>query len=197
MAPARALDDLRDLAQVLRSRHSLAAMGAQLPPAIVEFDGDQVDTTLALVRSAADTADQIILYASVLIMKRLERRWQLLRLATRGAQTRSPRSLAASPYHPALTLVLADIEQMVAAHRAELTEGNVAAALDLLAATHRAMQAVADEIDLTEDSPASRRYAAIRLAASQSPASPATDADADRRPAIEPPEPLDLTDAAK
>jgi hypothetical protein len=198
MAPARALDDVRDLAEVLRSRDSIAAVGAQLPPAILDFDATQVDTTIALVRSTADAADKTILYASIMIMKRLERRWQLLRLATRGAQTRSARRLAATPYHAAVTLVLADIEQTVAAHRAKLAAGHVGASLDLLAAAHRAMQALATELDLSEDSPASRRYAALRSAASQAALQPVVEAERAKQSAPKPrpaTEPADTPDA--
>jgi hypothetical protein len=198
MAPARALDDLRDLVQVFKSRDSLAAVGAQLPPAIIDFDGDQVDATVELLRSTGDAAERIVLYAGVLIMRRLERRWQLVRLATRAADTRSARRLAASPYHAAVTLVLADIEQTVAAHRAKLAAGHVGASLDLLAAAHRAMQAVAAELDFSEDSPTSRRYAALRSAASQAALRPVVEAEHARQRAAQPrpaSEPADTPDA--
>jgi hypothetical protein len=97
-----------------------------------------------------------------------------------------------------VTLVLADIEQTVAAHRAKLAAGHVGASLDLLAAAHRAMQALATELDLSEDSPASRRYAALRSAATEASLRPVVEAERARQSGTQPrpaTEPADTPDA--
>jgi hypothetical protein len=195
MAPPRVLDDVRDLAQILKSREPLAAIAAQLPPTIPDFEGAQLESTLALVKDAAATG--AMLYASVLVLNRLALRWQLVRLATRGAESRSARQLAATPYHVALTLVLADIEETVATHRATLEKGHAAEALGLLRTAHQAMQAVNAELDLSEDSAASRRYAAILSTMSQLTQPRIVSSGDGRRRPVERPQTGDLADASR
>lgn len=172
MGPPRALADLRETILVLKARKPLAEIDATLPARIEALEGAQLDTALSLLeRLTAAADDSLLLHAAVLIMKRLDAHWQLVRVATTAAQSKSPALIAATRYKVAVDVVLGDIEDLVTRHWIKFNDGAVAEAEQLLKAARDAMCGVAGELDLSEDSPASRRYAVMPAAVGLSDAS--------------------------
>ncbi len=104
----------------------------------------------------------MFLYALVMTMSRLASPWQLIRLATRAAGSDSVTRISETKYSVAVEIVFAEIERMTGELKAELRSGRGLATGALLKGIHDAARGMRTEIDLTHDSPWSRRLAALR-----------------------------------
>jgi hypothetical protein len=102
----------------------------------------------------------VFLYGFVLIMGRLAAPWQLIRIATRAAETDEAARIAETPYGRAVTMVLGEVECMVNDLRSELKAHRPVTSL--LKNIHDAARGLRTEIDLSGDSPWSRQLTAIR-----------------------------------
>src|SRR5262249_2692828 len=101
-------------------------------------------------------------YAMIMVANRLAVPWQLIRLAVRAAETDDAARIAASPYAPAVSITLGDIERMVDELRADLKRGRTVAVTSLLKCIHDAVRGVRTELDLSSASAWARQLAAIR-----------------------------------
>ena len=158
----RALDDVTAVMTVLKTRDSLSAFGSRLPAHIKVFD----DTMTSDVRSLIDSrrgGGSLFVYKLAIAMSRLASTWQLIRLATRAAGTDSTMRIAETKYAVAVDMVFAEIERMIAELKAELRTGRGLATGALLKSIHDAVRGMRTEIDLIDDSPWSRRLAALRM----------------------------------
>src|ERR1041385_3430775 len=79
----RALDDVRELAAILRLRDALAVISSRLPPTISNLGEGQLENAKALLDSPIARHRDVFLYALLLVMSRLGAPWQLIRLAIR------------------------------------------------------------------------------------------------------------------
>jgi hypothetical protein len=165
----RALEDVTTLLRILEFRDVLAEWGRRLPSSIRVFERDQVDQAKALIDTAtvsksSDAAalqkSDIYLYGLVVVMGRLSAPWQLIRIATRAAESDATARVAETPYAAAVNLVLGEIENTVSELRTELKAGRPVAAM--LKEIHDAARGLRTEMDLSYDSPWSRQLAAIR-----------------------------------
>ncbi len=165
----RALEDLDTVVSILSLREVLADLARRLPNQIRAFERDQIDPVKALldtatVQSALDKVGSrkvdAFTYALILVMSRLAAPWQLIRIATRAAESDDTARIAETPYAVAVTIVLGEAENMVADLRAEIKAGRPVASL--LKNIHDAARGLRTEIDLSGDSPWSRQLAAIR-----------------------------------
>jgi hypothetical protein len=95
-----------------------------------------------------------------LIMGRLTTPWQLIRLATRAAETDEAARIAETPYGRAVTIVLGEVEYLVNDLRNDLKTHRPVTSL--LKNIHDAARGLRTEIDLSGDSPWSRQLTAIR-----------------------------------
>jgi hypothetical protein len=93
-------------------------------------------------------------------MGRLAAPWQLIRIATRAAETDEAARIAETPYGRAVTIVLGEVECMVNDLRSELKAHRPVTSL--LKNIHDAARGLRTEIDLSGDSPWSRQLTAIR-----------------------------------
>lgn len=157
-----ALDDVAAVMTVLKSRHQLSIFGARLPGHIKSFDENIVGDVKKLVDSPIAGGQKLFLYKLVLVMSRLGAPWQLIRLATRAAGSDSTMRIAETPYAVAVDIVFAEIERMIGELKAELRTGRGLATGALLKSIHDAARGLRTEIDLANDSPWSRRLAALR-----------------------------------
>ena len=166
----RALDDLATLAGILTSRDVLAELGRRLPSQIRAFEREQIESVKALLEgltaqktpgSAAAGKADLLLYGLILVMSRLVAPWQLIRIATRAAETDDTARIAETPFAVAVTIVLGEVECMVADLRTELKAHR--AVTSLLKAIHDAARGLRTEMDLSVDSPWSRQLAAVRV----------------------------------
>jgi hypothetical protein len=159
---ARVLEDVRDLCEILKARDALALIGDRLPGHIRNFADAQLDGAKALLDSPVVRRDGILPYALIMVMSRLAAPWQLIRIATRAAGTDDAARVGATPYASAVSIVLADIERMVAELKVDLRHGGSVAVTSLLKSIHDAARGLRTELDLDVDSPWSRQLTAVR-----------------------------------
>jgi hypothetical protein len=162
LGTTRVLEDLRDLYEILKARDVLALIGDRLPGHVRNLADAQLDAAKALLDSPAVRRDGILPYALIVIMSRLAAPWQLIRIAARGAGSDDAARVAASPYAPAVSIVLADVERMVAELNVDLRRGGSVAATSLLKSIHDAARGLRTELDLGGDSPWARQLTNLR-----------------------------------
>jgi hypothetical protein len=158
----RALDDLHDLAQILKAREPLAFIGDRLPGHIRNLADVQLDAVKSLLDAPAVRGPGVLPYALIVVMSRLAAPWQLIRIATKAAKSDDAARVAATPYAPAVSIVLTEIERMVHELQVDLRRGGNVAVTSLLKCIHDAARGLRTELDLTVDSPWSRQLAAAR-----------------------------------
>ncbi|HWX72351.1 MAG TPA: hypothetical protein VNY79_07625 [Xanthobacteraceae bacterium] len=165
----RAFEDVDSLLRILVLRDVLGDLARRrLPKHLRTFEREQIDQVKALVEAAAaqkspDLAARktdIFVCGLVLVMGRLALPWQLIRLATRAAESDDAARVAETPFANAVAIVLSEIECMVSESRVELKARRPATSL--LKGIHDAARGLRTEMDLSVDSPWSRQLAAIR-----------------------------------
>jgi hypothetical protein len=154
---ARVLEDVRDLCEILKARDALALIGDRLPGHIRNFADAQLDGAKALLDSPVVRRDGILPYALIMVMSRLAAPWQLIRIATRAAGTDDAARVGATPYASAVSIVLADIERMVAELKVDLRHGGSVAVTSLLKSIHDAARGLRTELDLDVEPSTHRR----------------------------------------
>src|ERR1700730_1842542 len=164
----RAFEDVDSLLRILVLRDVLGDLTRRLPKHLRTFEREQIDQVKALVEAAAaqkspDLAARktdIFVCGLVLVMGRLALPWQLIRLATRAAESDDAARVAETPFANAVAIVLSEIECMVSELRVELKARRPVTSL--LKGIHDAARGLRTEMDLSVDSPWSRQLAAIR-----------------------------------
>jgi hypothetical protein len=165
----RALEDLATLTAILDNRDMLNELARRLPSHLRTFEREQIDSVKLLLESAIVQKAQsgagiakadVLLYGFILIMGRLATPWQLIRLATRAAETDEAARIAETPYGRAVTIVLGEVEYLVNDLRNDLKTHRPVTSL--LKNIHDAARGLRTEIDLSGDSPWSRQLTAIR-----------------------------------
>jgi hypothetical protein len=101
-----ALDDVRELAAILRLRDALGVIGSRLPQTISNLAGEQLENVKALLDSPIARHRDVFLYALLLVMNRLGSPWQLIRLAINAAASDEAAHIAETPFAVALDVVL-------------------------------------------------------------------------------------------
>jgi hypothetical protein len=165
----RALDDLGTLLGVLANRDVLNDLGRRLPGHMRALEREHIDSIKAMLDAAAaqktpavasPAKSELILYGLVLVMGRLAAPWQLIRIATRAAESDIAARVAETPYAVAVTIVIGEVECMVGELRSELKARHPVTSL--LKGIHDAARGLRTEIDLSGDSQWSRNLTAIR-----------------------------------
>src|SRR5690242_2364861 len=87
LGTSRALEDVKALCGILNSRDGLASIGILLPGHITSLTGPVLESVKAPLDSAAAVKSDLFLYSLVLVMSKLAAPWQLLRLATKAANS--------------------------------------------------------------------------------------------------------------
>jgi hypothetical protein len=165
----RALEDLGTLLAILANRDLLADLARRLPIRMRAFEREQIEpvksfleaaTTAKAPAAAALNKADVFLYGLILVMGRLASPWQLIRIATRAAESDDTNRIAETPFAAAVTVVIGEVECMVGDLRTELKARRPVTSL--LKAIHDAARGLRTEIDLAGDSPWGRRLTAIR-----------------------------------
>jgi hypothetical protein len=167
----RAVDDVTILVRVLAIRDRLTDLARRLPDHIRAFEHEYVDQVKghldsarkALQKQASRPAD-LCLFGLIMVSHRLAAPWQLIRIATRAADSDEVARIASTPYAAAVDIVLSDLEYAIGELRSELKVGRPVASL--LKAMHDAARGLRTEMKLSADSPWSRQLGAIRGAVS-------------------------------
>jgi hypothetical protein len=158
----QALDDLREIVGVLKGREALALLGGRLPPQIRNLADEQLDNAKALLDSPIARHRDIFVYGLLLVMSRLGSPWHLIRVAVRAAESDKAARIAETSFAIAVTIVLDEIERLVAQLRRELGGLDVAAIAELLKDIHDGIRGLRTELDLSGDSPWARQLAGVR-----------------------------------
>jgi hypothetical protein len=162
-----ALEDLREVAAILRVRDALAVIASRLPATISNLADEQLENVRTLLESPIGRHKDIFVHALLLVMSRLGSPWQVIRLAILAAGTDAAARVADTPYASAVDIVLTDMERMIAGLRESLKAGNSAEVASFLKDTHDAARALRTEMDLSGDSPWARQLAALRAEVSR------------------------------
>src|SRR5262249_49760113 len=83
----QALEDAHHVMSLLRSRDLLSGFASRLPPTIRNLADDQLDTVKTLLDTINGRRREFFPFALVLVMSRLAVPWQLIRLATKAADS--------------------------------------------------------------------------------------------------------------
>ena len=157
-----ALEAAKEFLNILKSRDELAVLGRQLPGHIDALTDGRLLGVKALLDARIGQEPDIFVHALLLVMSRLSAPWQLIRIATKAAESDSAARIAASPYAVAVTIVLAEVERLVGELKADLRSGRGVAVIALLKAIHDAARGLRTEVDLTADTVWGRQLAAAR-----------------------------------
>ena len=152
----RATDDVATLLHVLEVRDALADLVKRLPNYVRAFEREvieqakvHIDTACAAKSLGGDASRKadVIRYGLVLLMSRLAAPWQLIRLATRVAESDVAARVAETPYAVAVTIVLSEMESTVSELRAAFRAGKPVTSM--LKELHAAARGLRTEMDLT------------------------------------------------
>jgi hypothetical protein len=158
----RALEDVKTVLGILKARDELATLGARLPNHIKSFADDQLVATKQLLDAPLFRQQDVFLYGLILVMTRLAAPWQLIRLATRAADSDIAARVAETPYAAAVTIVMGEIERLVSELKTDLKSTQSVGVASALKAIHDAARGLRTELDLPVESPWGRQLATIR-----------------------------------
>jgi hypothetical protein len=152
-ASRSAYDDLTKMQAVLRERDALAKFDEALPAAIQKFDNARIVKITALLDAFRKKHADLVPFALALVAKRLKTPWQLARLATKAAASKSAADVAATPYAITVSMVLDRLEDSRATLRVALRNNRVLVAKQILTEiydTEYALQVRIDQLDQSE-----------------------------------------------
>jgi hypothetical protein len=144
-------------------------LAKRLPNHLRSFERDEIDAVKSLLEAAttskahgaaAVAKTDVFVYGFVLVMSRLAAPWQLIRIATRAAESDEVARIAETPYAAAVAIVIGEVECLVNDLRTELKARRPITSL--LKNIHDAARGLRTEINLSGDSPWSRQLTAIR-----------------------------------
>ena len=156
-ASQAAYDDLTKMLGVLRARDALAKFNEALPAKIDRFDDARVAKITQLLDGFAKDRPEQIPFALTLVAGRLKTAWQLIRLATKAAPSKSAADIAATPYAIAISMVLDRLEDKRLTLRFALKNERILVAKEILADVYDTDYALRVRIDLLEQSDWGRR----------------------------------------
>ena len=161
LGTTRAVEDVQTLCGILRARDALTALAGQMPGYISTLAGSSLDTVKSQLDAALGRETDLFLYALVLLMSRLASPWQLIRLATKAANSDDTRRIAETPYVVTIDVVLDEIDCRVRELAGDLRSGRGIAVSALLKDIHDALRGLRSEIDLSPETSWSRQVAVL------------------------------------
>ena len=162
LGTSRALADVQALRGILSSRNGLAMLSTQLPGHITSLTGPVLESVKAHLDSPVAAKSDLFLYSLVLVMSKLAAPWQLLRLATRAANSDTAKRIAETPYAVAVEIVLEEVDRRVRELAADLKSGRGIAVSALLKEVHDALRGLRSELDLSPESAWGKQLSTLR-----------------------------------
>jgi len=162
LGTSRALADVQALRGILNSRDGVAMLGAQLPGHITSLTGPVLESVKAQLDSPVAVKSDLFLYSLVLVMSKLAAPWQLLRLATRAANSDTAKRIAETPYAVAVEIVLEEVDRRVRELAADLKSGRGIAVSALLKEVHDALRGLRSELDFSPESAWGKQLSTLR-----------------------------------
>jgi hypothetical protein len=146
-ASRSAFDDVTKILHVLRAGDALPKFSQKLPETIGKFDDGQVAQVTAQLDAFKKAHPEALPFALALVARRLKTSWQLVRLATKAAASKSAAEIAATPYACVVPMVLDRLDDKRLALRIALRHNRVLIARDLLADIYDTEYALKVRID--------------------------------------------------
>jgi hypothetical protein len=146
-ASRTAFEDVRKMQQVLRAGDALPKFNEKLPEKIAKFDDGRVAQITAQLDAFRKSHPDALPFALALVARRLKTSWELVRLATRAAASKSTADVAATPYGCVVPMVLDRLDDKRLALRIALRHNRVLVARDLLAEIYDTEYALKVRID--------------------------------------------------
>lgn len=146
-ASRTAFDDVKKMLQVLRAGDALPKFNQKLPETIAKFDDGKVAQITVQLDAFKKANPEALPFALTLVARRLKTSWQLVRLATKAAPSKSAADVAAAPYACVVPMVLDRLDDKRLALRVALRHNRVLVARDLLAEIYDTEYALKIRID--------------------------------------------------
>ena len=146
-ASRTAFEDVRKMQQVLRAGDALPKFNEKLPEKIAKFDDGRVAQITAQLDAFRKSHPDALPFALALVARRLKTSWELVRLATKAAASKSTADVAATPYACVVPMVLDRLDDKRLALRIALRHNRVLVARDLLAEIYDTEYALKVRID--------------------------------------------------
>jgi hypothetical protein len=145
-------DDVLKMLTVLRARDALAEFGEALSPKIDKFEGERLDKVRALLDAFVAKNAEALPFALTLVARRLKTPWQLIRLATKSADSKDVLDIAETPYAMTVSMVLDQLDEKRVAIRKALHADRIPIAKDILAEAYETEYALRVRLDELDDS---------------------------------------------
>lgn len=150
-ASRTAFDDVKKMQHVLRAGAALPKFNEKLPEKIAKFDDGLVTQITAQLDAFKKAHPEALPFALTLLARRLKTFWQLVRLATKPAASKSAADVAATPYACVVHMVLDQLDDKRLALRIALRHNRVLVARDLLTEIYDTEYALKVRIDGIEN----------------------------------------------
>jgi hypothetical protein len=145
-------DDLTKMLSVLRARDALAEFSKALPSKIDEFEDEQFAKVIDLLNAFTAKHAEAMPFALTTVAKHLKTPWQLIRLATKIADSKNAADIAATPYAIAVSMVLDQLDDKRLALRRALKSNRIPIARDILIDIYDIEYALRVRVDLLDES---------------------------------------------
>ena len=142
LGASRALDDVQALRGILIARDGLVDARRATARPHQFADGPVLETVKAQLDHSGGGKSDLFLYSLVLVMSKLASPWQLIRLATKAANSDDAKRIAETPYAVAVQIVLEEVDRRVRELAADLKSGRGIAVAALLKEVHDALRGV-------------------------------------------------------
>jgi hypothetical protein len=129
---AAIFDDLHKILCGLRARDALAEFARGLPEKIKKFEGETFRKVQDRLKAFTAANAEAMPFALTMIARHLKTPWQLIRLATRMADSKKAADIAATPYAIAVSMVLDHLDMRREALCHALKQGQVVIAREIL-----------------------------------------------------------------
>jgi len=160
----RAEAEASALRWTLRGRDALDGLGARLPATIADLTPQHLPACIALIEEAARPRD-VFPHALILVLRRLAKPWQIVRLAAHMSGSSTAARIEATPYGVVIAMLLAEMERQIAALSAALADGAGATAVGLVRSIDATIQGLHGEIAIPVGSTLGRRLQALSAGA--------------------------------
>lgn len=145
-------EDLVKILSVLRARDALAAFYDALPLKIDNFDDKAVAKVNELLNALQAKHPDALPFALSALIARLTTPWQLIRLATKAANSKAATDVARTPYAIAVSMVLDRFDDKRMALHDALMRKQILVAKDILTDIYAVEYALRVRIDLLDQS---------------------------------------------
>jgi hypothetical protein len=148
-----AFDDLTKVMAALQVGDALDRLGRSLPPRIDQFHGKVLANVRGFLDAfAAEQGSEAVPFALAFVARHLNKRWQLIRLATSTAEGSGAAAIAASRFAMSITIVLDYLDDVRIALKQALRSDRIQVARENLVDIYEIETALRDEIGHIETS---------------------------------------------